>query len=280
MNICLLCIINIVCIVCILYILYKKPVELYSTNLPYVIAFTGCTKNNELTIGPVLNYINQMSLLSSKPSYLILYENDSTDNTLQSINDFTFLNGTKYILSEQKIDKTYGFTKRTQRIAHARNKILEKLHTLPNIDFVVNLDMDTVNHEHNIQEFISCFFYDHKWDVITANQSIYYDYWALRTKDFDYNIWEPGNYKPFKNELKRYFPYQNSDTSLGENKGEKYHEVLSAFGGFGIYRYNIIGNCLYDSNNGIDCEHVLFHKCIREKKGRILINPKLLNQSN
>ncbi len=49
--------------------------------------------------------------------------------------------------------------------------------------------------------------------------------------------------------------------------------VQSCFGGLAFYRHEKILGCEYNSIAD-DCEHVEFHKCIREKNhGRIFMNP-------
>lgn len=56
-------------------------------------------------------------------------------------------------------------------------------------------------------------------------------------------------------------------------------EVESCFGGMTIYRYESLEGCQYsyrekESPFMLDCEHVLFHRCLREKnKARIFSNP-------
>ena len=57
-------------------------------------------------------------------------------------------------------------------------------------------------------------------------------------------------------------------------------EVDSAFGGFVIFKKNILKNCLYVGtypDGSPICEHVPFNKQIRNNGGRIFINPQLIN---
>ena len=57
--------------------------------------------------------------------------------------------------------------------------------------------------------------------------------------------------------------------------------VDSCFAGLAIYKRKIIHNCEYDYRhkeppNMLDCEHVLFHECMRVKnKAIITTNPKM-----
>jgi hypothetical protein len=57
-------------------------------------------------------------------------------------------------------------------------------------------------------------------------------------------------------------------------------EVDSAFGGLAIYKKSIMSQGSYIGlyDNGIEvCEHVPFHFGIRQKDGKIFINPRLIN---
>ena len=55
--------------------------------------------------------------------------------------------------------------------------------------------------------------------------------------------------------------------------GEDLVYVNSCFGGMVIYKKRIIGDCMYDSIRH-DCEHVVFHECIKKKNnGTIVLNP-------
>lgn len=58
-------------------------------------------------------------------------------------------------------------------------------------------------------------------------------------------------------------------------------EVESCFGGMAIYRYDALSNCTYSYREAepphmLDCEHVLFHKCLRQRThARIFTNPHM-----
>jgi len=273
--------ISILFILLILYIilLYNlKKNEQFEELKPlnYKVIFTGTARSCANELPNVLKNINILSSLFIGPNLFIVFENDSDDNTLDILNNFNF-NGQKIILSEKGISDKFKF--RTEKIAYARNKVIFEVNKYKGYDFIINLDLDNVNKFIDIQEFYNCFIKnDLDWSVITASQKTYYDYWALRTKDFDINIHMNGPWINDKNiTLKDCENYYKSFN----NNNYNYKEVLSAFGGLAIYKYKAINNCLYDSNNGSDCEHVLFHKCIRDKNnGHIFINPLLLNSGH
>ena len=61
-------------------------------------------------------------------------------------------------------------------------------------------------------------------------------------------------------------------------------EVISCFGGTGIYKREYMDNCSY--GNGMHtiynkttmiCEHLAFNNCIVRNGGRLYINPKFIN---
>jgi hypothetical protein len=255
-------------------------------KLPYSIAFIGIARNVEKDIGKTLKNIDKMNAMFSGPNYFIAYENDSDDKTLEILNNYKF-NGSKILIAEQGAHKSYK--KRTERIAHARNVVLDSIAKLKDngvtFDFIINIDLDDVNHSINLLEFYKSFDPEllNKWSVLTANQIEYYDYWALRTKDYDRNIFAKGNYLE-EDLLGRYF----KDIPDWKTFYSDLQTVISAFGGLAIYKYNVVfpkssKYCLYDSDKGTDCEHVLYHKCLLRsskdngKPVRIVINPKLLN---
>ncbi len=222
---------------------------------------------------------------------IIIFENDSKDNTLNLLKIFEKNNKNVIIISEKGLNKKPGFT-RTCKLAHARNKIIEYVedNNLTNYDYFINMDMDERGSEklniQNLKEILEDNSFN-DWAVITANQEKYYDFWALRTNKNNLNCWS-SNGLCFKGQmdLKNWFNnneyHKFNDNSINENSTPI--SVLSAFGGLGIYKMEYIKGCRYNSNKiknlkkrNNDCEHVSFHKCILNKGGKIYIHPKLIN---
>jgi hypothetical protein len=48
--------------------------------------------------------------------------------------------------------------------------------------------------------------------------------------------------------------------------------VDSAFGGIAIYKREKLKGCRYHSIMG-DCEHIEFHKCLKQNGGKMFMNP-------
>ncbi len=124
---------------------------------------------------------------------------------------------------------------------------------------------------------MSSFLTDIDWAAIFANQSEkYYDLWALRSID---------NWLNFDC-IKCLHKTKDDDYCRGSrikkiNSNEKPIEVLSAFGGLGIYKTKYLKNAEYygGHDNDEECEHVKFHEYIRMNKGKLYINPAMINSN-
>jgi glycosyltransferase involved in cell wall biosynthesis len=263
----------------------------------------GTIKNGAKTIEKNINSLLELQkyCLDFK---MVLYENDSTDGTTEILNKIK--SDTIHIISEQNINVLGG---RTVILSWGRNKLLEYINTtFSDYDYVIMSDLDDVLKGFKGKMVQKEFEKDlSKWDVLTANCiGPYYDIYALRCKknkiwelDLQYDCWDMINHT----------------TKLGFNRGlstlihvgnfqkviptkEQLISVDSAFGGMGIYKMSIIKNCYYNGMMGecsckeylnqeyhfrmgkcsqTTCEHVSFHKQIRENNnGRIFICPSLL----
>ena len=104
--------------------------------------------------------------------------------------------------------------------------------------------------------------------------------WICLGSKYDKNCWNKDEACEKNNrDLGNWF--DNYHGSNIDKKGKPI-KVLSAFDGLGIYKLKSIGKCRYNGldDNGIeeDCEHVKFHKCMREKgNDKIYIIPFLNN---
>jgi hypothetical protein len=213
----------------------------------------------------------------------LLIESDSTDGTLDvlaglkgRIRDFNFLPlGT---LRER-------LPLRTERIAHCRNRYVEEIRHNPaywDVDYVVVSDFDGLNSHLTAASVRSCWDRD-DWDICTANQDgPYYDIWALR-----HETWSPNDCYEQLKFLNRF----NADTERNLYSAvhsrmiripvdSEWIEVDSAFGGLAIYPRKAFEESSYIGLNSAGeeiCEHVTFHKILREQGYRIAINPKMIN---
>jgi predicted RNA-binding protein with PIN domain len=260
--------------------LHNKSIEKF-TNIEnmqkYNVIFAGTIKNADSYIENILNHIDNCGKKFKNYS-VIIYENDSEDNT-------------RKLLIDNKKDNYYyifedGITeqRRSMRIAHGRNKLLEKMKEINKNDdytYLIMLDLDDINNSGTFIESIeSCFHYEYDdWDVLTGNQkNNYYDIWALRKQGIiDYDCWGELSLSSTTDEKKKEIWHIIGNTTITE-KGLV--EVDSAFGGIAIYKIKALNNCKYigeyynneypDHNQ--KCEHVDFNNCIKQNGGKIFIN--------
>jgi hypothetical protein len=240
----------------------------------YNVIFAGTARDVEKYIGTALKYIDICGKKFNDYS-VIIYENDSKDSTREILE--TNKKSNYHYIFEDNIKEPI----RTIRLANGRNKILEKVREINKDDYynyLVLLDLDDINESglfvHSIE---SCFIYD-GWSVLTGNQTgEYYDLWALRKKDdMEYDCWlkvkqHPGD----PNAEKKYVRSKHKNYPVGEPL-----EVDSAFGGVAIYHLPSVPNhCKYFgsySNGHEKCEHIDFHRCIKDNGGSIYINTRFL----
>jgi len=215
----------------------------------------------------------------------LLIESDSTDNTIQTLDQLSKDIPNFGYLGLGNLDKQ--IPERTERIAHCRNAYLEELDSnaqYKNTDLVIMADLDDINNILNTAAVDSCF-NNNDWDVCCANtKGPYYDIWALRHPQ-----WCPGDclqeYKFLTEHGWHSYPARFSaiyTRMVTIPPTAQWVEVDSAFAGLGFYKKEAIKGhwySAYESGTAI-CEHVLFHRSIKKQGGKIFINPALLNCKN
>jgi uncharacterized protein YpmB len=275
-------------ILSIFYLLNSNKSTEYFTDInnnmqKYNVIFGGTVKNVEPYIDSILKHIDQCGK-KFKSYSLVIYENDSTDNTRKILMD-NKKDNYHYIFEEGITEQ-----RRTIRLANGRNKLVEKVKELNQkgeYTYFILMDMDDRNSSGKFIDSIdTCFKYHYNdWDVLTGNQTKkYYDTWALRKNGLiDYDCW--GEYfKPTTSEEKKEEINHIIENTVFEKNGLL--EVDSAFGGIAIYKIEAINDCKYigeyknneypEHNNEL-CEHVEFHKCIKNNGGKIFINTEFYN---
>jgi hypothetical protein len=176
---------------------------------------------------------------------LVIYENNSTDNTKERLDSYCNNKNIKIIckniknIDKKENNKIWAYTEltgsdhpcRIEHICNARNNLIDEINK-PEYDeytHVIIIDLDSNGWD--IQGILNSFKFENEWDVIFANSPVYYDYYALRTDFFPFGpeitgeyFWNLPNYK-FTNHL---IP------------------VYSAFNGIGIYKKDIFKKFKYD----------------------------------
>lgn len=229
----------------------------------------------------VREYLNQqrgvlqnMGLLAARfaePHQIAFYEDGSRDGSREHLVRFCE-NYTASCAVLPTVSSASKLTAREHRIAHARNQLIEYAFRLK-VKYLVQVDLDDVNARVDILGFRHVL-QSKGWDVATANQrGWYYDRFALRTPQRDgwggrdrrdaLKAWGLGD------ELCNRIPVEHAPLV-----------VQSAFGGLGIYRVSKIGACRYATQREkcADCEHVCFHRCMRDVNHAIVtIQPRMVN---
>jgi hypothetical protein len=246
---------------------YEEQNDIAKKMKQYNVIFGGTCRTVEPNIKNILNHIAICGKKFNDYS-VIIYENDSSDRTREILNH-NKLDNYHYIF-EDNVNEP----KRTKRLEHGRNIVLDKVREINKDNYyhyLIILDMDNVNNDGKFVETIDSCFVTDDWDVMAANQEgLYYDLWALRNKDLNHDCWyEHGDGKNIC-----------SDIKINYSSG-KLIEADSAFGGGAIYKLSSIPNeCRYNGvheNGNEKCEHVDFNKCIKNNGGKIYINPDFIN---
>ncbi|WNC30106.1 hypothetical protein [Thermosynechococcus sp. PKX82] len=225
----------------------------------------------------------EKNLKSAFDTKWLIIESDSEDDTIVELLKLKQLVSNFEFISLGRLQEKIPL--RTQRLAYCRNLYLQKLKESPkyeNIDYVMVIDLDEVG-DQLTQESISSCFERSDWDVCCACQNgPYYDIWALR-----HYLWSPNDcWKSYQflinHGSSRYTALTSAVYSrmLNISKCKDWIEVDSAFGGCAIYKKHILLDVLYcgtNENNEEVCEHVELHRQIKQKGGRIFINPRFIN---
>ena len=220
-------------------------------------------KNMELIGGLFENYV------------IIIYYDESNDNTLQKLNEYQAKNNRLVIHVNNEPMSEF----RTHRIAKGRNFILDVIRiNYNNYPYFIMMDCDDRCAKDIKINLLKYYLSRNDWDSLSFNHPCgYYDTWALSIRPF------VASCHHFKHNHvlngQRYINYLIANTP-------KYNLIscLSAFNGLAIYRTVKFLNCHYDGtfrldyipkklllenfqasgqiklrNNNEDCEHRHFH---------------------
>uniref|UniRef100_A0A6C0I607 Nucleotide-diphospho-sugar transferase domain-containing protein n=1 Tax=viral metagenome TaxID=1070528 RepID=A0A6C0I607_9ZZZZ len=241
--------------------------------LPYDVIIVGCARDIESYLPDTKKKLIMIKSLF-RSSKNIIYENDSTDKTLDILKEWE-QEQLIQLITEKNIKGI-----RTERLAYARN-ILYKEAMKHDFDLLIIVDLDNVIINLTKESIISCFNLKEDWAMVGANQSgSYYDMFALRT----YDDWMPFDCWFCIHNEEKSNDYCLNSRMKNIPKDSEPIKVISCFGGTAIYKKKYLDNCSY--GNGLQtveditteiCEHVDFNKCITNNGGNIYINPKLIN---
>jgi glycosyltransferase involved in cell wall biosynthesis len=198
---------------------------------------------------------------------MLIYENDSTDNTVEILEQFKQTHPFFDYISENLQTRV-----KTLALAHGRNTLLKYIQ---GFEYMIMVDLDDVIATFKPSQ-IKYLFEHTEWDALFANcLGKYYDIWALRIERdkwtqlcpfqvIDYDCWEA---------VQKYRTRQVvSQHQISIPVSTPLIPVNSAFGGFGIYKVDKINGRYNGFDGRIRCEHVEFHKGMK----RLFICPKFL----
>lgn len=245
------------------------------------IVFAGLCRNIGSKIND--NITKLLSLAQTCKDYkIVIFENDSIDNTKELLVDWTQKNSNIICIFDSNNRPQYGAVKDKDRIialSEYRNRVKNYIKEhLSDYDFVIVTDMDFLDFSFDgIYNTFGWFAnFPDEVDAIAGNSFEYkdimesgrnslwnYDSWAFR-----YNWW---------NELPK-FSSMNYYSMLWFGfwilpVGLDIIPVNSAFGGMAVYKLSQYIQSEYDS---FDCEHVTLHynlKQIIKPKFQLFLNP-------
>jgi hypothetical protein len=246
---------------------------------------SGIVRNNAHYLPNIFRNIKNISALF-KNVKCIFVESDSTDNSLDLLNEFSKVEKNVEIISMGKLQNIMPY--RTQRTSFCRNVYLEKIKQLKEeYSLCLMMDMDDVNsYPIDKKSILSNFNYS-EWDMITANNPDgYYDIWALRhTQWMPYDCWKAVGTRPsfMSNEEAINIHVRSRIIKIDVN--HPLIEVQSAFSGMAFVKTNSIKNAkfigLENDNGNIRevVEWINFCETLNEGNAKIFINPRFVTNT-
>jgi hypothetical protein len=196
---------------------------------------------------------------------VVVFENDSADDTLRQLQSWQAGNDRVHVLSERLGNPRWPPVRdleRMRQLACYRNRCRElAIQHFAHFDHVITLDSDLLGWSH---DGLANTFGHADWDVVASlglcrwkGRDIFYDCWAFRAVDHPLPHIDVVPVKAMV------FP-----------RGTPLIPVLSCFGGLAVYRMEAYRAADYD---GTDCEHVALHNKMRLAGfGRIFLNPSMI----
>jgi hypothetical protein len=269
---------------------------------------TDLSKNVEMlnkccicgTIRNVGNYLDKifenMELIGSlfDDYVIILYYDNSSDNTLQKIKEYKRKNQRLSFF----INKFPMSTQRTFNLAKGRNFLIDTIKkNYSNYKYFIMMDCDDVCARDMNLRLLKEYLYRTDWDSLSFNHPTgYYDCWAFSKNPYVISCHH------FKDGGTKYVNYLSR--IINNTKRHELIPCLSAFNGFAIYRTHMYLNCRYQGKINLnylpksvvarnirlcgkiiyplglgiqDCEHRKFHiQAFNKNKARNRISPLCL----
>lgn len=213
--------------------------------------------------------------------FIIFVESDSSDDSSDLIKKY--LERRKGVLINKNLK---GIENRVMRLAISRNEYLNFIkndQSLKTYDLMIVLDCGGVNGSLTAKKIKNAILEnENSIGIFPTQKFLYYDIWTLRIDNIiNYDCFEElfKSYKKNSKIRKIFFNLIGKFLFINFIIKTKKINVISAYGGMGIYKLNKVIDFTYDSNNGKNCEHVEFNKQIYKKYGNCLVLDKNLTNS-
>lgn len=236
------------------------------------IAVVGLCRNCGSIIENNINQIVELLVNTCKEYKIILFENDSVDDTKLQLQNLSLNNNNIISISKDFNRPQFGTVKdrkRTDALAEYRNILKNYVKdNYPDYDFIIVIDTDFKNFSHNgIYNTFGWFSRYTAIDGICGNSfeikpvfsstpSLWnYDCWAFRSTWW--NDWQSVQPTEFYN----YNPMFWFGVWILP-PGSPLIKINSGFGGCCIYK---LQSYIHGDYSGFDCEHVTFHYDLKSK---------------
>jgi hypothetical protein len=235
------------------------------------VIFAGITRDNAEDLPKMLDFMEDFGS-KFKDYRVVIFENDSKDNSVEILKKYERRNSKIKIISEN-----FNLQKRPsiKFLADIRNKYLDEINSsssYDDFDILIFVDLD-MKYGFDLRGILHSFSKIESWDMVCSNgiftkSGKMWDAFAFRNDEFPYGLDKLSHEVYWSDIVPKIQKIYDPKSDL--------LPVYSCFGGIGIYKKKFIEGCRYDSIKG-DCEHIPFHKCMREKNGaRIFMNPAQL----
>lgn len=240
------------------------------------VAICGLARNVAGMIHTTRWRIDRLRSLFQADCPVFIYENDSSDATELALCGWRYRDPQCYVRSERLGDPVNPGTRclnRAERMARYRNSlrqfVLDSLaaHT----SYIIVIDLDLAGGWSNLG-ILNTLGQTQPWDFVGSNSILFKDWLDEPRRPLYFDVWAfrwAGSDKP---------TLAREINPLHWPNGSPMVPVNSCFGGLGIYRTEAFSRCSY---GGGDCEHVTFHRRLREAgMGRLFMNPSQITLYN
>lgn len=265
-----------------------------TSNTPYQVrsVFIAClARNCEATAEESIRNVVELGGLFEK-AYINIYTNDNDDRTYEILQENQ--QGRYELHNLDGADK--ACTKRLERMAFCRNMYTRDFRRQRRADNAVNLLISIDFDQYRglapaSDQLLDCIAgAPEDWGgLFPAHDVPYYDLWALR-----HESWCPGDcWREVDGYIKRFWWMRLLGINVKKRAMRKFIwsrkvaipretppiEVLSAFGGMGLYRAEFLDRAWYrglDEDGGEVIEHLHFNTQVRDAGGKLYILPNFV----